>query len=224
MRGLAALLCAGVLVGSARGQEHIPGKVEVPFNRYSTYAQMEDWIKQIAAAYPGYVELREIGKSLEGRSLWVAVVNNPKTGPDTSKPAMWIDGNVHGNEIQAAEAVLYTLWYLTKAQGVNPALTRLLDDYAFYLCPSQNPDGREAWFREVQTSSSSRSNRRPVDNDRDGLLDEDGPDDLDGDGSVTQMWRADPDGRRGNGRRRVRRGSTTTGTGRSTKTGRAGTT
>ena len=34
-----------------------------------------------------------------------------------------------------------------------------------------------------------------MDNDRDGLMDEDGPDDLDGDGSITQMWKRDPNGR-----------------------------
>lgn len=196
-RTLIALVsgAASLFAPAALAQEHIPAKVEIPFNRYYTYAEMEGHLRAIAAAYPDLVTLTEIGKSLEGRSLWVATVNNPKTGPDTSKPAMWIDGNVHGNEIQAAEAVLYTLWYLTKAQGVNADLTTLLDEHAFYLMVSQNPDGREAWFRDVQNSSSSRSNRRPVDNDRDGLLDEDGPDDLDGDGSITQMWKRDPSGR-----------------------------
>ena len=56
------------------------------------------------------VRIETIGKSIQGRDLVVAVVNSPKTGPDTTKPAMWIDGNVHGNEVQAAEVVLYTLW------------------------------------------------------------------------------------------------------------------
>lgn len=195
-RSLVSLAAAAAFAGTpVLAQEHIPGKVEIPFNRYYTYAELESHLKAIAAAYPDLVTLTEIGKSLEGRALWVATVNNPKTGPDSSKPAMWIDGNVHGNEIQSAEAVLYTLWYLTKAHGVNPDLTTLLDECSFYLMVSQNPDAREAWFRDAHTSSSSRSNRRPVDNDRDGLLDEDGPDDLDGDGSITQMWKRDPSGR-----------------------------
>jgi len=186
---------AAAMVPLAAAQEHIPGKVEIAFNRYYTYKELEGHMKAIAAAYPEIVELRNIGKSLEGRDLWVAIVNSPKTGPHTSKPAMWIDGNVHGNEIQAAEATLYSLWYLTKAYGQNPDLTKLLDNYSFYFLVSQNPDGREHWFEDVQNSSSSRSNRRPVDSDRDGLFDEDGPEDLDGDGSITQMWKADPDGR-----------------------------
>jgi murein tripeptide amidase MpaA len=141
----AALLafCGG---GEAAAQENIPARVEIPFNRYYRYAELEDWMKKIAAAYPELVELRDIGKSLEGRTMWVAIVNAPKTGAHTTKPAMWIDGNVHGNEIQAGEAVLYSLWYLTKAYGVNPELTRILDSYSFYFLVSQNPDGRDHWF------------------------------------------------------------------------------
>lgn len=180
---------------SALAQENIPAKVEIPFNRYYKYAELEDWLKQIAKAYPDIVDLVNIGKSGEGRDLWVAIVNSPKTGPHTSKPAMWIDGNVHGNEIQAGEAVLYSLWYLTKAYGHNEDLTKLLDTYSFYFLVSQNPDGREHWFIDVQNSSSSRSNRRPVDDDKDGQVDEDKPEDLDGDGSITQMWKEDPRGR-----------------------------
>ncbi|MCA9311961.1 MAG: hypothetical protein KDA21_12190, partial [Phycisphaerales bacterium] len=105
------------------------------------------------------------------------------------------DGNVHGNEIQAAEVVLYTLWYLTKSYGVNERLTTMMDEYVFYLLPSVNPDGRAAWFAEAGTPHSSRGNRRPEDSDRDGLVDEDPPDDLDGDGHITSMWREDPNGR-----------------------------
>ncbi|MBL9033026.1 MAG: peptidase M14 [Phycisphaerae bacterium] len=189
-------LAAGLLAASpSLAQPDIPGKVPIAFNRYYTYAEFESHLKAIAAAYPELVELRSLGKSLEGRDLWLAIVNSPKTGPHTSKPAMWIDGNVHGNEIQAGEAVLYSIWYLTKAYGQVPDLTKLLDSYSFYFLPSQNPDGRESWFRDPHTSSSSRSNLRPVDGDRDGLFDEDGPDDLDGDGQITQMWKKDPSGR-----------------------------
>ncbi|MCA9279789.1 MAG: peptidase M14 [Phycisphaeraceae bacterium] len=186
----AALVCASV----ATAQQHIDGKVDIPFNRYVDHNQLNEYLKQIAAAYPDLVTLKTIGHSQQGREMIVAIVNNPKSGADTEKPAMWIDGNVHGNEIQAAEVVVYSLWYMTKAYGVSKDMTELVDNYSFYYLPSQNPDGRQAWFDEVQTSSSSRWSRRPVDNDRDGLVDEDPPEDIDGDGSITQMWKKDPSG------------------------------
>jgi Zinc carboxypeptidase len=181
-------------ISATRAQEHIEGKVEIAWNRYYDSTQMTEHMKAIAKAYPEICRLEKIGETLQGRPMYVAIVSSPKTGPDTSKPGMWIDGNVHGNEIQAAEAVLYSIWYLTKAYGHNEDLTELLDNYSFYFLPSQNPDGRQYWFDEPNTPSSSRSNQLPVDDDRDGLLDEDTYDDLDGDGHITSMWKQVPDG------------------------------
>jgi hypothetical protein len=107
---------------------------------------------------------------------------------------MWIDGNIHGNEVQAGEVVGYTLDSLCNAHGRVPELTELIDRSVFYLCPSVNPDGRDEWFSKAHTPHSNRTGLQPFDNDRDGESDEDGPDDLDGDGSIGQMWRKDPSG------------------------------
>jgi hypothetical protein len=177
----------------ASAQQGDPGRVDIAFNRYYDADQLNDKVRAIAEAYPDLVELREIGRSLQGRPILVAIVTGPG-GDHRERPAMWIDGNVHGNEIQASEVVLYSLWYLTKEYGRNERLTEMLDRTAIYLCPSVNPDGRAYWFAEANTSSTSRSNQRPIDSDRDGLMDEDPPNDLDGDGSITRMWKQDPDG------------------------------
>jgi hypothetical protein len=63
----------------------------------------------------------------------------------------------------------------------------LLDRVVLYVLPSQNPDGRDWWIHGANTAHSSRSGKIPTDDDRDGLFDEDPPNDLDGDGSITQM-------------------------------------
>ena len=194
MLALALALGVACSASPSLAQTHIPAKVEIAWDRYYTYPELVQQMQDIATAYPTICTVKSIGKSGQGRDVYLAIVNNPATGDHTSKPAMWIDGNVHGNEIQAGEVVVYTLWYLTKAFGKNEHLTELLDNYAFYLLPSQNPDGREYWFSGPNTPNSSRSNQRPVDDDQDGLFDEDPPDDLDGDGSITSMWRPDPNG------------------------------
>ncbi len=182
-------------LAAAAVQEPLPRRVELAFDRFYNYDQLVAALRQIAAAYPDLVTLNSIGRSSEGRDLWLATINNAATGPDRDKPAMWIDGNVHGNEIQASETCLYTLWYLTKSYGAVDKLTKLVNDRAFYILPSVNPDGRAFWFNEPNTSSSARSGMKPTDEDHDGLFDEDGFDDLDGDGQITMMWKADPNGR-----------------------------
>ncbi|MCZ6836173.1 MAG: M14 family metallopeptidase [Planctomycetota bacterium] len=178
----------------AIAQQQVPSRVDIAFNRYYDYDEITDLLHQLVEAYPELLSLQSLGKSEQGREMWMVTLNNPETGDDSEKPAMWIDGNVHGNEVQAAETVLYTIWYLAKSYGEVEPLTKLMDRCAFYLLPMQNPDGRDYWFDEPNTPSSSRSGQRPTDNDYDGQLDEDGPEDLDGDGHIGRMWRFDPNG------------------------------
>ncbi|MEI7658240.1 MAG: M14 family metallopeptidase [Phycisphaerae bacterium] len=187
--------CVAWAAATAMAQPDLPSKVPLTFDRYHTVEEINRGLRDLAAAYPEVCTLTKIGETLEGRELVVLTIGTSKQGAIADKPAMWIDGAVHANEIQAAEAVLYTAWYLTKAYGSNRSLTELVDRCSFHLLPMVNPDNRDAWLQGPSTPNSQRSNRRAVDDDRDGQADEDGPDDLDGDGSITQMWKRDPLGR-----------------------------
>jgi hypothetical protein len=190
-----ALAATTLLVASrpAIAQATAEPRHEIAWNRYYTVAETYDHMRALADAYPELIELRTIGESGEGRELLVAVITKPDAD-HTAKPAMWIDGSIHANEIQATEVVLYSLWYLATYYGQNDAITELLDDYAFYLMPIVSPDSRAKWFEGPSTPHNRRSNQMPRDDDRDGLVDEDPADDLDGDGSITQMWKRDPRG------------------------------
>ena len=172
-----------------------PAKVPLAFNRLYDYPEMETALKALVAGHPNLLSLASLGKSVEGRDLWCVTVNDPETGPDGSKPAMYVDGNVHGNEVQAAEAAMYLAWYLAENRARVPAIRDLLKAKSFYIVPTVNPDGRAWWFNGPNTTNSSRSGKSPRDDDRDGRADEDGYDDLDGDGQILQMRRKDPNGR-----------------------------
>ncbi len=169
-------------------------KVQIPFNTLYDYPEMVEILEQLVEAHPELLSMESLGKSVEGRDLWCVTINNPETGPDTEKPAMYVDGNIHGNEVQASEACLYLIWYLTENYGRLEKVTQMVDERAFYVVPTINPDGRAWWFNGPNTNSSSRSGKAPVDLDRDGQADEDGYDDIDGDGQITQMRRLDPNG------------------------------
>ncbi len=170
-------------------------KVDLAFNRLYDSPELEEALRKLVAGHPDLLALSSLGKSVEGRDLWCVTVNNPRTGPDRDKTVMYVDGNIHGNEVQAAEACLYTIWYLAEHYGRVDRITKLVDERAFYVVPTVNPDGRAHWFTGPNTTNSSRSGKAPRDDDRDGLLDEDGYDDIDGDGQVTQMRKKDPNGR-----------------------------
>jgi hypothetical protein len=165
---------------------------EATFNRLHTYEEIVDLLKGYAAAYPKWTKLESLGKTIQGRDLWMITVTNPATGPELSKPAMYIDGNTHANEVQGAEAALYTVDYLLKNYGRLPRATEMLDRSVFYVLPVVNADGRALWFKGPSNADFPRTVMQPVDDDRDGKLDEDGYDDVDGDGYITQMRKKVP--------------------------------
>lgn len=161
--------------------------VEIAWNRFYDVPEIYALLDKLEAAFPKLVRHETIGQSTEKREMRVYTISNSETGKDTEKPAMWIDGNVHGNEVQGAEAAVYAAWYLLENHGSNPEVTALVDGSTFYVLPMQNPDGRAHWIEDANNPSSSRTGREPVDDDGDGRFDEDPADDLDGDGQITQM-------------------------------------
>ncbi len=195
IRTLTATCLALLACGSAAAQYPHESRVDLRFDHWYDYAEMTAAVRSLVAAYPELLSLESIGRSVGDRDIWLVTLNNEATGSDRDKTAMFIGGNIHGNEIQAAETVLYSIWYLCKAYGKVDRITRLVDERSFYFVPMVNPDGREVWFHEPSTPHYLRGGIKPTDNDHDGLYDEDPPDDLDGDGHITEMWMRDPLGR-----------------------------
>ncbi|MBN1274112.1 MAG: hypothetical protein JXB26_17750 [Candidatus Aminicenantes bacterium] len=193
IKTLLLLVTAGFLfVGPVHSKERI--NIPLSFDHYYTYDMVGEALKALHEAYPEKTQLDLIGKSEEGRAIYGLTISNPETGPALKKPGIYVDGNVHGNEIQAAEVCLYLADYLLGRYGKNPEVTQLVDKKTFYVVPIVNVDGRYHFFADPNTPSSNRSLRRPHDDDRDGLVDEDFPDDLDGDGNICQMRKRDPFG------------------------------
>jgi Zinc carboxypeptidase len=170
-------------------------KVAISWNHYNDHAGITAICRNIAKAYPDLAHLESIGKSFKGRDLWCLTITDFKKGNADKKPGMYIDGNIHSNEVQGSEFALYTAWYLTESFHDTKFVQELLADKVFYIVPTINPDGRDSYFHEPNTGSTPRSGVIPVDNDRDGLTDEDGYDDLDGDNEILIMRRKNPNGR-----------------------------
>jgi hypothetical protein len=166
-------------------------KVQASWNKYYTNKGILDLCTKLAKAYPDLVTMETIGKSYQGRDIYLLTVSDKKAGDPGFKPAFWIDGNVHSIEIQGSEMAMYTAWYLCEMYNQNAFIKQLLKDKTFYIAPTINPDARE-YFTE--TGLPPRSGLAPRDNDRDGLLDEDGYDDLNNDKNITMMRRKNPEG------------------------------
>ncbi len=158
------------------------GKMD--WQHYHSSAEIEMWMRKWAEDHPDLVDLYSVGESFGGRTLWQLTITNKKTGKDTDKPAAFFEGGRHSGEITATESAFYLAWHLIEQYGKDSAVTALLDRAAVYIRPLNNPDGSDMYRL---TAQANRSSVRPHDTDRDGLLDEDPGEDLDGDGYVRDM-------------------------------------
>ena len=157
------------------------------FNSYHSLDVIYSWLGRWEKSYPDLVDLYEIGKSFEGRPILQITITNKKTGKNTDKPAAFFEGGRHSGEVTGSECVMWLARHLLSNYGKDPLITQLLDTKTIYLRPVNNPDGHNLY---LNTAQSNRSSVRPEDNDNDGLLDEDAPDDLDGDGLILSMrWK-----------------------------------
>jgi len=179
---LGCLIIAVVLASGANAQREDPmdPQWDAYHNTTSAHALLEGW----AEAHPSLTNLYPIGETLEGTPLLVLEITNEETGDALEKPAYYYDGNIHSGELTAAEVALYFAWYVLDNYGSDERVTRLLDTRTLYVRPKFNPDGADISLNTIQ---NLRSTPRPYDEDGDGLLDEDPPNDLDGDGFITQM-------------------------------------
>ncbi len=161
------------------------------FDHNHTFSEVADYLEAVVDAYPGITKLHNIGKSFEGRDLLVLEVTNQATGTGLSKPGFWMDGNLHAGEVMGAEVCLKNIDTLVNGYGNDAFITDLVDTRTIYIMPKLNPDGSDYY---LHNPDGMRSSVRPHDSDRDGALDDDPPEDLDGDGYILQMRVRDESG------------------------------
>lgn len=165
---------------------------DVKFDRYYRYDDLTRILHDFAKEFPELVQVESIGKSYEGRDIWLATVTRFETGGAKDKPALWVDGNIHASEVSPSSACLYLLNKVTSEYGKNADITRCLDTRVFYICPRVNPDGAE--WALADHPKIIRSSTRPYPYDEEplnGLTYED----ADGDGRMLYMRIPDPNGR-----------------------------
>lgn len=164
--------------------------LDMTWDRWLDHDEIGERMRLMERTWPEFLDLQSIGTSYGGREMWLMTINNPATGPEEGKAAMMIEANVHGNEIQGAEVTLYTIWYLMENYGRIDDVTKLVDERVFYLLPTVNPDGRDYFLDEH--GSGARTGHIPVDSDGDGAFDEDGPNDINGNGLIEQIRKFTP--------------------------------
>lgn len=160
----------------------------IDFSEYFLYDTLTAHLHGMASASE-FATLESLGKSHRGRDIWCMTLTNPRTGTHDSKPAFYIDGHIHAEEVATSHTALYTIYYLLSQYGKDELVTWLLDNMTFYIIPRMNPDGAEI---SLTTAHHWCGNGRylPGEEQTAGLCQED----INGDGLIVQMRILDPNG------------------------------
>ena len=163
---------------------------KVPFDRYQLHEEMTETLQKWHEIYPDLTKLYSIGRSVLGKELWVLEVTNFATGPGEDKPGFWVDGGTHPDEPCGTPMVMFDAQTLLLGFKKEPFITELMNTRVFYIMPKVNPDATDYYLSQPGMISHAK----PWDDDRDGLIDEDPPEDLNGDGAITVMRIRDESG------------------------------
>ena len=124
------------------------------FQRTPRYDETMQWLQRLAATAPE-LKMISLGKSPEGRDLWMVVASKEKAFTPsalraTGKPIFLAQGGIHAGEIDGKDAGLMLLRDMT-VRGVK---RDLLDKANFLFVPIFNIDGHERF------SAYTRINQR----------------------------------------------------------------
>ncbi|MCS7019814.1 MAG: M14 family metallopeptidase [Cytophagales bacterium] len=171
--GLSCLLLAGKLQAQASYQNH---------------EQRSARLRNLAAANSAIASVRSIGKSRGQRDIWLLTLSK---GDASKKPALLIVAGLEGAHLAGTETAIRMAEKML-ANATKDSIAKLLDSKAIYIVPCANPDAQEQWTAKPRYARSE--NGLDYDNDRDGRLNEDPFEDLNGDGLITMVRIEDPTG------------------------------
>ncbi|UCE40441.1 MAG: hypothetical protein JSV17_13400 [Candidatus Aminicenantes bacterium] len=165
---------------------------ELSFDTYHNPNTVNSLLKSLNTKYPQLTKIINIGKSEGNIDLIVLrIAAQGQVDPD-SRTAAFVSANLEGTHLVGTEAALMLAQKLITKYEKDDKIAQLLKNRTVYVAPLLNPDAAKSYFSDVRFER--QTNDKPTDDDADGMVDEDGLDDLNNDGQITQMRVKDPEG------------------------------
>ncbi len=156
---------------------------------YSNALTLAQRVKALGDKYPQWVKTKSITQTSGGNEIWMITIGTENTA---LKPAIAVVGGVEGKHLLGVEMAIGFAEKLMASTSVDSVKT-MLNKQTFYIFPNMSPDATEQYFAKIKSERSGNGNK--TDDDRDGKLNEDDVDDLDGNGKITWMRILDPTGK-----------------------------
>jgi len=152
---------------------------------YKTTDQVIQWVKQLEKTNPGMVKSTILTTTPGERPLYLLEIGNEINSQQRLNPSIFVGANLEGDRPLTTEGAIF----LAELILADPSH---YDSLSWYIVPQGNPDAANRYFNAVQFEDSR--NDYPTNDDRDDRIDEDGVNDLNGDGLITKMRVKHPDG------------------------------
>ena len=149
-------------------------------------------LASLAERNSALVRAGSIARSMRKHKVWLVELGKGTKQYRQTRPAILVVAGIEGNDLIGCTAAVNWIEHLVEQYQNDADITKLLQTTTIYIVPRLNPDAAEHFFARLKLETSS--NHKPVDDDHDGLFDEDGPDDLNDDGLITWMRIEDPEG------------------------------
>lgn len=157
----------------------------IVFDRYHKPEEISATLKELARTNPKRAKIHQLAKSVSGRELVIIEIGNEVDKSKKSNPAVFVAANMEGTTPLASEAALHLAQILIQKADQSA-------DRTWYILACGHPDAASSFFAKPLFRDSR--NGKPVNDDMDDQVDEDGPEDLNGDGIIALMRVKDPEG------------------------------
>jgi len=151
------------------------------FDKYHTGDEVRQFLNTLKQNNPSSIEVHTIATSPGGIPVQVIEIGNELE----DVPAIFVGANFEGNIPIATEGALYLANMLLDSSAY-------IQNVKWYILPQPNPDAAADYFAKIKTGSPVNS--FSINNDADDAINEDGFDDLNGDGIISQMRVKDLEG------------------------------
>jgi hypothetical protein len=158
---------------------------ELTFDRYHTPAAINSALQDFAQANPASAKIHGLARTAGGRTVLMLEIGPEIKNSRKAMPAVMVVANMEGTVPLSSEAALYLAKLILEQPDVYKDLT-------WYILPCGNPDAAIGYFQKPLKMDPR--NTTPINDDQDDQTDEDGLDDLDGNGIITSIRVKDPEG------------------------------
>ncbi|MEA3401152.1 MAG: M14 family metallopeptidase [Armatimonadota bacterium] len=146
------------------------------YDHWYTYDELTEYLRRAEAEHSELCRLESLGKTPEGRDVWMLEVTDQAGGGSDKRPGFLVHANIHAKELAGTTSSLQLVHELVNGTGEEIDTGELLREVVFYIIPRLNPDGAEfALTTGGEIRSRIEERREPnclyqADVDRDGAI------------------------------------------------------